>query len=132
MHVLPLPSKHLALQVKEQSECIQTSHQSIYKLKLKLVAEDKKKGVAKYRFGKPRPDTQEYVVMLVGATGAGKSTLINGMVNYILGVDWEDDFRFKVIAEEYGTSQAHSQTKTITAYTIPHLQVSPFEHTLTI
>ena len=127
-----LPSKRLGLQVKEQSECIQTGPQSIYKLKLKLVAEDKEKGVAKYRFGKPRPDTQEYVVMLVGATGAGKTILINGMVNYILGVDWEDDFRFKLIAEEGGTSQAHSQTTTITAYTIPHQQGSPFEHTLTI
>ena len=120
-------SKRLALQVKEQSECIQTSHQSIYKLKLMLVAEDKEKGVAKYRFGKPRPDTQEYVVMLVGATGAGKSTLINGMVNYILGVDWEDDFRFKLIAGE-----AHSKTTTITAYTIPRQQGSPFDGTLTI
>ena len=125
-------AKRLALRIKDQSECIQTSHQSIYKLKLTLVAEDKEKGVAKYQFGKPRPDTQEYVVMLVGATGAGKSTLINGMVNYILGVDWEDDFRFKLIADEGGTSQAHSQTKTITAYTIPHQQGSPFEHTLTI
>ena len=120
-------SKRLALQVKEQSECIQTGHQSIYKLKLMLVAEDKEKGVAKYRFGKPRPDTQEYVVMLVGATGAGKSTLINGMVNYILGVDWEDDFRFKLIAGE-----AHSKTTTITAYTIPRQQGSPFDGTLTI
>ena len=125
-------SKRLAVRVKEQSECIQTGHQSIYKLKLMLVAEDKEKGVAKYRFGKPRPDTQEYVVMLVGETGAGKSTLINGMVNYILGVDWEDDFRFKLIVEEGRTSQAHSQTTTITAYTIPHQQGSPFDGTLTI
>ena len=120
-------SKRLALQVKEQSECIQTGHQSIYKLKLMLVAEDKEKGVAKYRFGKPRPDTQEYVVMLVGETGAGKSTLINGMVNYILGVDWEDDFRFKLIA-----GKAHIKTTTITAYTIPRQQGSPFHDTLTI
>ena len=127
-----LPSKRLALQVKEQSECIQTGPQSIYKLKLTQVAEDKEKGVAKYQFGKPRPDTQEYVVMLVGATGAGKSTLINGMVNYILGVDWKDDFRFKLIADEGGTSQAHSQTTTITAYTIPHQQGSPFDGILTI
>ena len=120
-------SKRLALQVKEQSECIQTGHQSIYKLKLMLVAKDKEKGVAKYQFGKPRPDTQEYVVMLVGETGAGKSTLINGMVNYILGVDWEDDFRFKLIAGE-----AHIKTTTITAYTIPRQQGSPFDGTLTI
>ena len=132
VHVQPLRSKRLALRVKEQSECIQTEHQYIYKLKFKQVAEDKEKGVAKYRFGKPRPDTQEYVVMLVGATGAGKSTLINGMVNYILGVDWKDDFRFKLIADEGGISQAHSLTTTITAYTIPHQQGSPFDGTLTI
>ena len=125
-------AKRLAVRVKEQSECIQTEPQNIYKLKLRKVVEDKEKGVAKYRFGKPRIDTQEYVVMLVGATGAGKSTLINGMINYILGVDWKDDFRFKLIADEGGTSQAHSQTTTITAYTISHQQGSPFEHTLTI
>ena len=46
--------------------------------------------------------------------------------------DWEDDFRFKLIADKCGTSQAHSKTKTITAYTIPCQQGSPFEHTLTI
>ena len=131
-HVVPLPSKRLASRVKKQSECIQTEPQNIYKLKLTKVVEDKEKGVAKYRFGKPRLDTQEYVVMLVGATGAGKTTLINGMINYIFGVDWKDDFRFKLIADEGGTSQAHSQTQTITAYTIPHQQGSPFEHTLTI
>ena len=58
--------------------------------------------------------SQHRVLMLVGATGAGKSALINGIANYITGVKWEDDFRFILIPE--GDSQTKSQTRQITAY----------------
>ena len=37
------------------------------------------------------------VIMLVGATGSGKSTLVDGMVNYITDVAFEDHFRFSLI-----------------------------------
>ena len=72
------------------------------------------------------------VLMLVGATGAGKTTLINAMVNYLFGVDWEDDFRFKMIVEEAAKDQSKSVTKCITAYTIPAQEGSPVPYTLTI
>lgn len=39
----------------------------------------------------------EKTILLVGATGTGKSTLVDGFVNYILGVNWNDPFRYTVI-----------------------------------
>ena len=74
----------------------------------------------------------EKVLMVVGATGAGKTTLINGMVNYILGVQWKDEFRFKVITEETKANQAYSQTQGITAYTFYLMKGSTVPYTFTV
>ena len=80
----------------------------------------------------PSAEASPKVLMVVGATGAGKTTLINGMANYVLGVSWEDDFRFKLISEVETRSQVHSQTSWITAYTLPNLAGSRFPYPLTI
>ena len=72
------------------------------------------------------------VIMLVGATGSGKTTLIDAIANYIYGVEWEDDFRFKLVPDEGSGSQVHSQTKWITAYTFNWHPFSPLPCTLTI
>ena len=75
---------------------------------------------------------QHKVLMVVGATGAGKTTLINGMANYILGIQWNDDFRFKLIAEPNSQDQTVSQTSCITAYTFYKESGSPLPYTLTV
>lgn len=104
-----------------------------YVLELKTEKKSKKLSmIEKYTFGsKPRKRVPEKVLMIVGATGAGKSTLINGMINYIFGVRWEDKFRFKMIVENPVT-QAKSVTQKITAYTLYHQEGSPVNFTLTI
>ncbi|EFX70717.1 hypothetical protein DAPPUDRAFT_202129 [Daphnia pulex] len=74
------------------------------------------------------------VIILMGATGCGKSTLINGMVNYILGVKWNDPFRFKCVREDETTAknQAISQTSTVTAYTLRHHDGMAVPYSITI
>ena len=96
----------------------------------------KKKEIVKVDVGvhiKSLSLTQHKVLMVVGATGAGKSTLINGIANYILGVKWEDKFRFQLISadSERGGSQTKSQTKHITAYTFHQLCFN-LPYTLTV
>ena len=72
------------------------------------------------------------VLMVVGATGAGKTTLINGIANYILGIQWDDDLRYKLIAEPTSQDQSKSQTTCITAYTFYKEKGSPLPYTLTV
>lgn len=55
--------------------------------------------------------------MLVGATGTGKSTLVDGIINYVLGVTWSDPFRFRVIdLEEEEKQRQQNQVDYISGY----------------
>ena len=51
--------------------------------------------------------------MVVGQTGSGKTTLLNAFLNYLLDVKFEDNFRLKLINEDFGISMAESQTKDV-------------------
>ena len=117
------------------SEDLKTGSTSIYKLRMREEMRRTEGMIARQSIGKPsrigRGETEK-VFMVVGATGAGKTTLINGMVNYILGVQWKDEFRFKVITEETKVTQAHSQTQDITAYTFNPMKGSAVPYTFTI
>ncbi|KZS19541.1 Uncharacterized protein APZ42_013958 [Daphnia magna] len=74
------------------------------------------------------------IIILIGTTGSGKSTLINGMINYILGVQWNDPFRFKCVREDENAArnQAHSQTSSVTAYTLQHQEGMTIPYSITI
>ncbi|XP_073488981.1 uncharacterized protein [Aquarana catesbeiana] len=72
------------------------------------------------------------VIMMVGETGSGKTTLINAMVNYIFDVDWKDDHRFQLIEKSSEKSQAHSQTSSVTMYQINHEDGFQIPYSITI
>ncbi|XP_064098331.1 uncharacterized protein LOC135209583 [Macrobrachium nipponense] len=65
-------------------------------------------------------DLETKTIMLLGATGAGKTCLINALVNHILGVKFEDNFRY-VLKDETGDSAkklAESQTEYVVGYLV--------------
>ena len=39
-------------------------------------------------------------IMVVGETGSGKTTLLNSFLNYLMGIKYEDTFRYKIINED--------------------------------
>lgn len=86
------------------------------------LARNEKAKTRKFELGEaPIVRQKEKTILLVGATGTGKSTLVDGIINFVTGVTWKDPYRFSLIdleAEEKNKNQALSQTEWITCYTI--------------
>ena len=59
-------------------------------------------------------------IIFVGQSGAGKSTLINAYANFLLGVNYDQPCRYKIIIgnKEKEKDQTKSQTEEITMYKI--------------
>ena len=74
----------------------------------------------------------EKVILVVGETGSGKSTWINAILNYVLGVKYTDNFRYKMVVDENVFHQACNQTQDVTIYTIHHQEGFMIDFTLTI
>ena len=130
---LPLKMKDISTLLRPYSSL---NGPQIYKLPLRALRRDDNEMVAKYYVDKAVPTyttgVPERVLLLVGAIGAGKSTLINSMANYLLGVNWTHNFRFKLVTTDCSGSRTHSQTKYITAYTFPYRRGSPVYYNLTV
>ncbi|CAH3182360.1 unnamed protein product [Porites evermanni] len=121
---------------------------AVYTLPLTQVHEDSRSQLRKFviNIGEKEMQLQyeiktvpEKVMMVVGATGSGKTTTVNAMINHVLGVQWKDDFRLKMIHELSSNqgavtigNQAHSQTQFVSCYTLPYMEGFKILYTLTI
>ncbi|CAG0901793.1 unnamed protein product, partial [Darwinula stevensoni] len=91
-------------------------------ISLRELSRDEKNKVARYvlnDFSGP-PNDFGRVLILVGASGSGKSTMVNGLINFLLGVKWEGDRRYEIdMTPSISGEEGHaSQTKWVTGYTI--------------
>ncbi|XP_050961371.1 uncharacterized protein LOC127162619 [Labeo rohita] len=88
-----------------------------FRLDTKRRVLDESGKVRKWTFLKKDTSKANKIVLLVGETGAGKTTLINTMVNYLLGVKFEEEIWYE-ITEEEARDQSESQTSEITMYEV--------------
>ncbi|XP_048030530.1 uncharacterized protein LOC125257823 isoform X2 [Megalobrama amblycephala] len=80
-------------------------------------------------FGERSKNKPHKTILMVGETGTGKTTLINVMINYMLGVQREDKVWFEITDDQSDRSSADSQTSIITVYGF-YLQESPIHLTI--
>lgn len=113
---------------------------SIYALPITEIRQARNEKAKTKKFdigGSPIQSKESKTIMLVGATGTGKSTLVDGIVNFVLGVKWDDPFRFTVIdleqeEKDREKNQALSQTEWITCYTLNPEKGSRLKYPLNI
>ena len=113
-----------------QSKCVKVGSQSIHY----AVPNANAKTFSSYEvfeFGKPSENSEQKTLLLVGRTGTGKSTLINSLFNYIIGINWQDEHRYHFTPKKPDMSD-RSETHKITAYTLHHQEGYKTPYTWTV
>ncbi|KAG8127097.1 hypothetical protein E2320_022101 [Naja naja] len=105
---------NVAHQFLQKSSLVEDRQPLVFALPLEKVPSDASTSCVVYQLGKENLEMPNKVILVMRATGCGKTTLINGMINYILGV------QFKLIHETTQRSKAGSRTSEITAYMVNH------------
>jgi hypothetical protein len=81
----------------------------------------------------------ELCILILGQTGSGKTTFLNGIVNWLYGVEWTDDFRFKIITPEdeglaagVARNQSQSQTDIVSCYRFAYQTEFPIPNSVMV
>ena len=99
---------------------VASAHNSNSSTAIYIVGEENKSQV---------PHPMEKVLLLVGATGVGKGTLVNAIGNFLYGVQWEDRY---TVTPKIQKSKASSQTSQISVYKFVHQRKFPTPYSVTV
>ncbi|XP_056875592.1 uncharacterized protein LOC130517611 [Takifugu flavidus] len=100
--------------ITETSQLIRSGSPKIYRLNAVTKITE---GLKTVTVGTKKVNRLNKTILLLGETGTGKSTLIDLLVNYAMGVKWGDEVWFKIVEEET-TRQSESQTSDVIMYQI--------------
>ncbi|XP_047425068.1 uncharacterized protein LOC124996278 [Mugil cephalus] len=107
---------------------ISSGSPSVYQLKTK---KEKIGTLTRMTVGERNMNKTNRTILLVGESGSGKSTLVNSLVNYTMGVKFEDEVWFQIVEEEE-RSQSESQTSDVIVYQIFGFEGETLPYSLTI
>ncbi|XP_055015883.1 uncharacterized protein LOC110162636 [Boleophthalmus pectinirostris] len=129
----------MALEFKrkiEESKKLDNGPPARYQLQLRGYNLDKESNeeskLWRFTLGEYDPRHLNKTILLVGATGSGKSTLINALVNFLMGVEFEDKVWFEVITDEKNKPQTESQTSAVSVYNIYGFEGTKVPYSLSI
>ncbi|XP_037797506.1 uncharacterized protein LOC119592665 [Penaeus monodon] len=123
-----IANKLCSYYIKEEEEGLQQ-----YILKTTVIKKDERNKVQVLSVGEPS-DRPTKCILLLGESGAGKTTIVSAMVNYLFGVKYDSNFRLKVEdqLEDDNRRETESQTDYITVYLLYHHEEMAFEFSLMI
>uniref|UniRef100_A0A3B4FVD3 Septin-type G domain-containing protein n=1 Tax=Pundamilia nyererei TaxID=303518 RepID=A0A3B4FVD3_9CICH len=102
---------------------------AVYQLTIKMETIGNERRVT---FGEKNVNKINKTILLVGETGAGKSTVINALFNYTIGVKWVDSVWFQIVQEDAKKSRTESQTSDVIVYEIFGFEDETLPYSLTI
>ncbi|ROK01966.1 hypothetical protein DPX16_1279 [Anabarilius grahami] len=106
----------IAVIIKNSKLIEGTANPARYRLQAKTDNKDPSEPYWKFTFGERNKNKPHKIILMVGETGTGKTTLINTMINYMLGVQREDKVWFEITDDQSDRRPVHSQTSIITVY----------------